>query len=74
MLEREADSYWVSTYVEFRRRYEDPERHDREMLAPAREGVGELDGPAGADVMKVLEKVARRLERETRLATSSPSD
>jgi hypothetical protein len=69
LIEREGDRFRVSTYVDFRMRYDSDERV-RELLAPARKGLETLDGPLGDKLKTVLEDLARRLARETGLATS----
>ncbi|HXV34864.1 MAG TPA: hypothetical protein VD769_12715, partial [Gaiellaceae bacterium] len=70
LIEREDGRSRASTYVEFRRRYEDPKLHEKPWLEPALQGLAALDGDVIDGLMECLEKIARRLEPHTQIPSS----
>lgn len=66
VMERDGDRHRVSTYLEFRRRYESEGQREKEWLAPAREAIESLMTPTKTKLLrKRLKQIAVRLSGET---------
>jgi len=70
LIEGEEDRFRASTYVEFRRRYDDPSLGVRTWLAPALESLVRLDDDVIDALLTDLAAIAERLEAETQLQSS----
>ena len=65
VLEREGDRFRVSTYLEFRRRYESDDGGDRKWLAPAREAIQSMPSDRAKRLLEQLRIIALRIASET---------
>jgi hypothetical protein len=70
LIEHDGDHSRASTYVEFRRRYEDPALGERTWLEPAMQGVVQLEPNVIAQLMDRLVAIAARLQAWTQLPSS----
>jgi hypothetical protein len=65
VVERETDRFRASTYLEFRRRYEDSDSREKEWLKPARDAVQLLTDERIEKLKKRLHAVALRISQDT---------
>jgi hypothetical protein len=70
VLEREGDRFRVSTYLEFRKRYESETGGERKWLAPAREAIEALPDDRAEKLLDQLKNIATRIATETGIASS----
>lgn len=70
VIEREAERYRTSTYLEFRRRFEAEGSTERKWLAPAREAIQSLDEKSMKALLDSLRAIAVRIANETGVSSS----
>jgi hypothetical protein len=70
MEPNDRDHYRVSTYLEFRRRYERHDSAERKWLAPAREAIDTLDDATAERLLERLKAIAVRVAQETHIRSS----
>jgi hypothetical protein len=73
VMEREGDRFRVSTYLEFRRRYESADTGEGTWLAPARDAIQSLGEERAEELLGELRSIAIRLASETRIASGLPN-
>ena len=73
VLEKEEQYLRVSTFLNFRKQYDDSSSSIRTLLAPTKEFVLQLDGSNISEIMKDLSTIAERLSEETGIRTSVTS-
>ena len=72
VMQRDGDGFRVSTYIEFRSRYENESHQEREWLAPARMAIQSLTPESTKLLRDRLGRIAVRLSEETSVPTSLP--
>jgi tetratricopeptide (TPR) repeat protein len=70
VLEKDGQYFWVSSFLDFRKQYDDPSSNIRSLIAPAKEFVLQLDRSNVIAIMKDLSTIAERLAEETDIRTS----
>jgi hypothetical protein len=71
-LQREADSFRIVTYSEFRQRYEDSTSGLNTLLAPATEAIERLDEEQMVALKASLDEITEKLREETGIHPSNP--
>jgi hypothetical protein len=72
VMETQGDRFRLSTYLEFRRRYEDANSGEREWLRPAREAVQTLTEKRIGKLMTELRRIAERVADDAGIPSSLP--
>jgi hypothetical protein len=67
VMEREGERFRASTYLEFRRRYENKDSGEREWLAPACEAIQRLSDERTARLLSDLRTIAVRISDEANI-------
>jgi hypothetical protein len=70
VMQRDGDRLRVSTYIEFRGRYEGQRESETEWLAPARGAIESITPESTKLLRKRLENIALRLSNETGIPTA----
>jgi len=70
VMQRDGDRLRVSTYIEFRTRYEDQSAGEAEWLAPARQAIQSITPESTTRLRKRLEDIALRLSNKTGIPTT----
>jgi hypothetical protein len=72
-IQREGNGFRITTYLEFRRRYEAGGTPEREWLGPAREAIRSMDEKTTSVLLGSLAAIASRIASETGVPSSLPS-
>jgi hypothetical protein len=67
VIEREGDRFRASTYLEFRRRYENEDSGERAWLAPAREAIQALSEARTERLLAHLREIALCIAKEANI-------
>jgi hypothetical protein len=73
IIEREGEQFRISTYLEFRRRYEAEGSPENKWLTPAKEAIERLHPQRMEALLKSLHMIAIRIAGETGVSSSLPT-
>lgn len=70
IIQRDGQNVRISTFLEFRKCYDDPNSQIKSILEPAREFILKLERPQFTELMSYLSQIAKKLESETGIKTN----